>query len=617
MRAAGVAALARAPARAASTPPSRRRAIARRRARAAATSNDGRRASKRASDEKDADDDDDDDDDDGGGGPPVRAATATAVAAAVAAILASFSSGAPPWDRAMALSAADVGDDAGGGLAGALLARGNGLNGGGSEAWDRRVAEWAVDAFASLSREDQVIVVEKLEKLILSEDDAISRAGTSSSPRRTRPGDVDLTSREAEAEEADASPAAAERFVRPPARAPLDAPDVRVVVDDEDEAAALARADALDGWGPTTLGTSSSSSFDAAAAGAAAEKKERNPFVGRGLPDADADYLEPPSGEITTSSETTTIDDEDVEGAIAFATGAVDALRGAVERASRVASTPSDRARFGFLALIALAVGGTAARLVADAEDARESIEHERRRATTTTTTTDGGGGAADADAAAMGAPEGTTTTFGRGRELPDRARDAPAETSATAAAENPPNPNPPGGAPLWTRREDPERERDAAAEVATTTTAPASGAVLWTRMEGGGGGGARRGGGKDRRRGGRRRLDEDVDDAWEDYERGRGDDGRGRRVARRGAARGWGRGAGRGPGVGRSAAAAAAAEGAAVRRAVAARVDRRGRGGEHGERPTLARRRRRRRQRRRRESIAAAGTRIASVLLR
>ena len=210
MRAAGVAALARAPARAASTPPSRRRAIARRRARAAATSNDGRRASKRASDEKD----DDDDDDDGGGGPPVRAATATAVAAAVAAILASFSSGAPPWDRAMALSAADVGDDAGGGLAGALLARGNGLNGGGSEAWDRRVAEWAVDAFASLSREDQVIVVEKLEKLILSEDDAISRAGTSSSPRRTRPGDVDLTSREAEAEEA-----RAERFVRPPARA--------------------------------------------------------------------------------------------------------------------------------------------------------------------------------------------------------------------------------------------------------------------------------------------------------------------------------------------------------------------------------------------------------------
>ena len=544
MRAAGVDALARAPARAASTPPSRRRAIARRRARAAATSNDGRRASKRASDEKDADDDDDDDDDDDGGGPPVRAATATAVAAAVAAILASFSSGAPPWDRAMALSAADVGDDAGGGLAGALLARGNGLNGGGSEAWDRRVAEWAVDAFASLSREDQVIVVEKLEKLILSEDDAISRAGTSSSPRRTRPGDVDLTSREAEAEEA-----RAERFVRPPARAPLDAPDVRVVVDDEDEAAALARADALDGWGPTTLGTSSSSSFDDAAAGAAAEKKERNPFVGRGLPDADADYLEPPSGEITTSSETTTIDEDDVEGAIAFATGAVDALRGAAERASRVASTPSDRARFGFLALIALAVGGTAARLVADAEDARESIEHERRRATTTTTTTDGGGGAADADAAAMVAPEGTTTTFGRGRELPDRARDAPAETSATAAAENPPNPNPPGGAPLWTRRDDPERERDAAAEVATTTTAPASGAVLWTRMEGGGGGGARRGGGKDRRRGGRRRLDEDVDDAWEDYERGRGTmdvDGEWRDAERRevgearGGARGW-----------------------------------------------------------------------------
>jgi hypothetical protein len=548
MRAAGVDALARAPARAASTPPSRRRAIARRRARAAATSNDGRRASKRGSDEKD----DDDDDDDGGGGPPVRAATATAVAAAVAAILASFSSGAPPWDRAMALSAADVGDDAGGGLAGALLARGgNGLNGGGSEAWDRRVAEWAVDAFASLSREDQVIVVEKLEKLILSEDDAISRAGTSSSPRRTRPGDVDLTSREAEAEEANASPAAAERFVRPPARAPLDAPDVRVVDDDEDEAAALARADALDGWGPTTLGTSSSSSFDDAAAAAAAEKKkERNPFVGRGLGDADADYLEPPSGEITTSSETTTIDEEDVEGAIAFATGAVDALRGAVERASRVASTPSDRARFGFLALIALAVGGTAARLVADAEDARESIEHERRRATTTTTTTDGGGGAADADAAAMGAPEGTTTTtFGRGRELPDRARDAPAETSATAAAENPPNPNPPGGAPLWTRREDPERERDAAAEVATTAAAPASGAVLWTRTEGGGGGGARRGGGKDRRRGGRRRLDEDVDDAWEDYERGRGTmdvDGEWRDAERRevgearGGARGW-----------------------------------------------------------------------------
>eukprot|EP00982_Pelagococcus_subviridis_P001870 14717-Pelagococcus_subviridis.AAC.1 len=66
---------------------------------------------------------------------------------------------------------------------------------------------------------------------------------------------------------------------------------------------------------------------------------------------------------------------------------------------------------------------------------------------------------------------------------------------------------------------------------------------------------------------------------------------------------------------MGRSAAAAAAAEGAAVRRAVAARVDWRGRGGEHGERPTLARRRRRRR-RRRRESIAAAGTPIASVLL-
>jgi hypothetical protein len=72
---------------------------------------------------------------------------------------------------------------------------------------------------------------------------------------------------------------------------------------------------------------------------------------------------------------------------------------------------------------------------------------------------------------------------------------------------------------------------------------------VLWTRTEGGGGGGARRGGGKDRRRGGRRRLDEDVDDAWEDYERGRGTmdvDGEWRDAERRevgearGGARGW-----------------------------------------------------------------------------